>query len=49
MMIYENDFTQLAYLLYRTIEGDDILEECDRFLKRYKFVDEYGEWIHENE
>lgn len=38
-------FERLAYLCYRMIEGDDVLEQVHSLLRERGFVDENDEWI----
>ena len=48
-MITDNDFKQLAYYLYRIIEGDDYISSAYALMQKYGFIDEDYEWIYDDE
>lgn len=39
----------LGYIIYRLLEGDDVVDRAYDLLQRYKLVDEDNEWIYEDE
>lgn len=50
--IYESNLElayDFAYIAYRLIEGDDVIDEFFKLAIKFKFVDENGEWIYDDE
>jgi hypothetical protein len=39
-----DEAAELAYALYRTLEGDDV--DASELLRKYGYVDEDGEWLY---
>lgn len=48
MMNWEEIAKELAYLLYRTVEGDSFGVALET-LEKYNFIDENQEWIYEED
>lgn len=40
---------QFAYIAYRLIEGDDVIDQFYELANEQGFTDDDGEWIHEDE